>query len=297
MDSERISEEPPPYTIVATNDTNPDEIPINSLTSHLQDHVKSLPDRIRAAQQARKVEQGSIDVSLLDRLIPIVEGFLVELGARHDPVSLATLTLVPDGAVPKDAKLSDSEDTKRRGELSRVVKVWPGKDSKSDSGKSKPQYLSEDPSWVPGQEFSGWGRFGETSSPTGDGSEDGKTLWWTDEEMAHRLASYLQPKKEQRAPMERSSVVQTVVEQRIPPKKEKRGWGWRRQGNAKDSPEASHKPADTYVEASKLQDMPNKNEAEMMISAQEVAFRHENEFGIWESFRGWGIVVAVKIEN
>ncbi|KAI4868848.1 hypothetical protein F4820DRAFT_89879 [Hypoxylon rubiginosum] len=298
MDIKGSLEEPPPYTAIPTNTINVDEFPINSFTSHLQYHVKSLPDRIRTAQQARKVEQAFSDASLLDRIVPSVEGFLAELGARHYPVPLATLTLVPGTAVPKDAVLSGSEDMKRRGELSRVVKVsidGTGKDSKVSSDASKPQNTGEDPSWASGQEFGDWGRFGGSS--TGDTGEDSKTLWWRDEEMARRLANYLQPKREKKTPVEQSSVVQAVVEHRIPAKREKRGWGWGKRENAKVSPETPNKPADTSIRADEPQEEQSKDETEMVVTAQEVAFRHENEFGIWESFRGWGIVVAVKVNQ
>ncbi|XXG96937.1 hypothetical protein Hte_003228 [Hypoxylon texense] len=297
MDNKEYLEEPPPYTAISTNTANVDEFPIDSYTSQLQYHVKSLPNRIRTAQQARKVEQSFSDASLLDRIVPTVESFLAELGARHSPVPLATLTLVPETAVPKNAVLSGSEDMKRRGELSRVVRVSLGgtsKDSKSSSDTFRPQYTGEDPSWASGQEFGDWGRFGGESSSPGDVGEDNKMLWWRDEEMAYRLANYLQPKTEKKSPVQQRSVVQAVVEQRIPAKKEKRGWGW---GKAKVSPETSNKPADVDVGVDEPQEKQSKDGAEMVVTAQEVAFRHENEFGIWESFRGWGIVVAVKVNN
>ncbi|KAI1781247.1 hypothetical protein F4818DRAFT_398483 [Hypoxylon cercidicola] len=300
MDSKRSPEAPPPYTAIPTNTINIDEFPINSFTSHLQYHVKSLPDRIRTAQQARKVEQAFSDASLLDRIVPTVEGFLAEVGARHHPVPLATLTLIPATSVPKNAVLSGSEDMKRRGELSRVVKVsveGTSKDSKSSSDTFKPQSTSEDPSWSSGQEFSDWGRFGGTSSSIGDTSEDSETLWWRDGEMARRLANYLQPKKEKKAPVERNSVVQAVVEQRIPPKREKKGWSWGRRGSAKSPPEAPEERTDVNVRPDEPREEQAEDDATMMATAQEVVFRHENELGLWESFRGWGIVVAVRVKN
>jgi hypothetical protein len=33
---------------------------------------------------------------------------------------------------------------------------------------------------------------------------------------------------------------------------------------------------------------------EMVVRAEEVTFRKENEFGVWESMSGFGIVVTVK---
>ncbi|KAI1099638.1 hypothetical protein F4804DRAFT_321395 [Jackrogersella minutella] len=296
MDGKVAIEAPPPYTALPTNPSTPDEFQLNSLTSHLRHHVTSLPDRIRATQQARKAEQTLSDASLLDHIVPIVEEFLADLGTRHTPVPVATLTLVPDSAVPNNAMLSGLEDMKSRGELCRVSRISmndSGKEKKSSSGVSKPQSVDGDPSWAPGQEFSGWGRFGESVSPTDDITERKKILWWRDEEMAHRLANYLQPKKEKEANVEHRSVVQAVVEQRIPPKKEKKSWLWGRRPSSQ-RPLESSTPANVEDEVERSQE--EKQEAEMGVTAQEVAFRQENEFGIWESVRGWGIVVTVKVK-
>ncbi|KAI2467777.1 hypothetical protein F4781DRAFT_297099 [Annulohypoxylon bovei var. microspora] len=298
MDGKIPLEEPPPYTTFPTNHPVSDEFQLNSLTYHLQHHVTSLPDRIRATQQVRKAEQTLSDASLLDYIIPIVEEFLADLGARHSPVPLATLTLVPDTAVPKSATLSGLEDMKRRGEICRVSRISmesTSKDFKSSSGISKPQDVSDDQSWTSGQEFTGWGRFGGSDAPTDVAAEIIKMLWWRDEEMAHRLAAYLQPKKEEKPRAEQRSVVQVVVEQRIPQKKEKKSWLWGRRSSVQTSPESSPMPAETETVVERPQE--ERQRAEMTVTAQEVAFRQENELGIWESIRGWGIVLAVKVKT
>ncbi|KAI0843543.1 hypothetical protein F5Y06DRAFT_255229 [Hypoxylon sp. FL0890] len=300
MDGKVPLDEPPPYTAFASNATT-DELQLNSLTSHLQHHVSSLPDRIRATQRARKVEQTLSDASLLDHIVPIVEEFLADLGARHSPAPLATLTLIPDAAVPKDAVLSGLEDMKRRGEVCRVSRISIdnfGKDSKSGSSVSKSRNANSDPSWASEQEFSGWGRFGEPEFPADDVREIDRMLWWYDEEMAHRLASYLQPKREKKAPAEHRSVVQAVVEQRLPPKKEKKGWLWGRRSSVQkpgESPAAATSVG-IEVEVNKPHDGERQG-AEMAVTVQEVAFRQENEFGIWESIRGWAIVVTVEFRT
>ncbi|KAI0882597.1 uncharacterized protein GGS22DRAFT_46713 [Annulohypoxylon maeteangense] len=293
MDGKLSFDEPPPYTALPTNHPISNEFQLNSLTYHLQHHVSSLPDRIRATQQVRKAEQTSGDASLLDHIVPIVEEFLADLGARHTPVPLATLTLIPDVAVPKNAMLSGLEDMKRRGEICRVSRISMdkiSKDSKSNSETPKSQNVSEDPSWASGQEFTGWGRFGEPESPSDD-TERNKLLWWRDEEMARRLATYLQPRKEKTAP---KTVVQAVVEQRIPAKKEKKSWLWGKRASGQTS-ESAPTPTETEVKVDKTRE--EEKGAEMVVTAQEVAFRQENELGIWESFPGWGVVVAVKVKT
>ncbi|KAI2634095.1 hypothetical protein GGS26DRAFT_30073 [Hypomontagnella submonticulosa] len=300
MDDRVFLEAPPPYTAVSAVSANPANshgLELNSLTSHLQNHVLSLPDRIRAIQRARRAEQTLNDALLLDYIVPIVEEFLADLGARPTPIPVATLTLVPGAAVPQNAALSGLEDMKRRGELCRVSRITinsTGKDSKSSSEILNSQNTGDDQSWTSGQEFTDWGRFGESSSLVDDGAKKAKTLWWHDEEMAHRLAGYLQPKKE---PVEVNSVVQAVVEHRIPQKKEKKGWGWGRRTGIQKTPEV---PIPSPVEpnaATAKQGEREQKAAEMTVSAQEVAFRQENDFGILESVRGWGIIVAVKVRT
>ncbi|KAI0130778.1 hypothetical protein F4814DRAFT_142842 [Daldinia grandis] len=301
MDSKEPLEAPPPYTASPTNFTTLDDLQLNSLTSHLQHHITSLPDRIRATQQARRVEESFSDASLLDHIVPVLEEFLVDLGARHTPVPLATLTLVPGAAVPKNAILSGLEDMKRRGEICRVSRISiqsAGKDFKSSSGALRPPEISENPSWASGQEFSDWGRFDEPSSLCGGAAEKTDSLWWRDEEMARRLANYLQPKKEKKPEVKVNSVVQTVVEQRLPPKKEKKSWFWGKRAGGQKSPEPTV-PISPQIDAAKesIQEEQEKQGADMIVTAQGVAFRQENDLGIWESVRGWGIVVTVKVRT
>lgn len=298
MDGKMPLDEPPPYTALPSGTATSNELQLNSLTSHLQHHVASLPERIRVTQQARRAEQTLSDASLLDHIVPIVEEFLADLGARNSPVPLATLTLIPDTAVPKNAVLSGLEDMKRRGEVCRVSRISVNsftKDSKPSSGISKSQNTNGDPSWAAGQEFTGWGRFGESESTAHDVTESNKMLWWRDEEMAHRLAGYLRPEKEKRAPVEHNSVVQAVVEHRIPPKKEKKGWLWGKRSSVQES-SAATVPVGIEVKIDKPREE-ERQRAEMIVTAQEVAFRQENEFGIWESIRGWAIVIAVQVRT
>jgi hypothetical protein len=41
---------------------------------------------------------------------------------------------------------------------------------------------------------------------------------------------------------------------------------------------------------------PGEDDAvKMTVRAEEVTFRRENDFGVWESMSGWGIVVTVRV--
>ena len=87
---------PPPYTVHAGDHVsasrNTQEV---SLTSHLQQHLTSLPNRIRMNREAYSVQQSLDDASLLDLLLPEIDDFLVYLGGLHNAPRLAHLTLVP----------------------------------------------------------------------------------------------------------------------------------------------------------------------------------------------------------
>ncbi|KAI2610626.1 uncharacterized protein GGS25DRAFT_155544 [Hypoxylon fragiforme] len=299
MDSKIPFDEPPPYSATSTTPPYSEESLLNALASHLLHHITLLPDRIRDTQQVWRAEQSLSDALLLDHIVPIVEQFLAELGAQRSPVQLATLTIVPANAIPRGSTISSFEYMKRRGEECRVARLSMDKimeKSNSATISTNYQHVSDDPSWVTGQEFNDWGRFDQPNFLTGDKPS---TLWWKDEEMAQRLASYLQPKRERVASMERDSIFQTATGQMVPAKKETRSWGWGRTKYA--SNQKSQETATTSTPSNTLVDVEkggmDGHGAEMVFTAQEVAFRHENEFGILESFRGWGIVLTVKVKT
>ncbi|KAH9896222.1 hypothetical protein F4778DRAFT_259390 [Xylariomycetidae sp. FL2044] len=295
---------PPPYSINANAGVvGPSSLDPESLTYALQSQLASLPARIKAQGQARSAQQSFDDAEILEYITPDIEQFLTELGSRHTAPPLATLTLVPGTAVPPSSSLSGMEDIRRRGEIGRVARVrieYVPRDTKSSSAFLRQHEGPSDQTWTSGREFSDWGRFGDPRSPVdGEGSttmmtDASKMLWWRDEEMAHRLAGYLQPRRDGSAEAPKaSSVVQDVVEQRLPAQKEKKGWGWGRkrvESNAADTPPLSSVagPSGTTRSVSRGGD-----KVRMTVRAEEVAFRHENDFGIFESVNGWAIVVTV----
>ncbi|KAI0181223.1 hypothetical protein GGR52DRAFT_523317 [Hypoxylon sp. FL1284] len=301
MNGMRSSKEPPPpYSATPTNmnTTDVEDLSSESPTSLLQAYIKSLPGRVRAARQASQDKQATSDALLLDCIRPLVEEFLVRVAAVYCGPLLATLTLVPGTAVPKSAVLSGSEEMDRRGDISRVARVTidrKGKDSKSVSEYSKTRSMVKDPYWASGRESSDWGRLSDASSSSDDDIDVGEALWWQDEDMARRLASYLQPNSEKRASLEIDSVIQAVAEQRMP-SKFKRWRGWWEGSRARNSSGSAGMPyTDHNVGVDKWYEGRGNDDAEMAISAQKVAFRHENDFGLLESLSGWGIIVAVRV--
>lgn len=279
-------------------------------------------------QEAYSVQQSLDDGSLLDLLLPEIDDFLAYLGNLNATPKLSHLTLIPEAAVPPNAILSGTDEMRRRGELCRVVRVsarsgggekkpaaMPNSNSSPHSGSHPHRGQDNGHEWPPGREFSDWGRFGESSSSaSGDPSSHAAAgaLWWRDEDMARRLARHLQPPAPPDAPpVPLQTPVQAVVEERLPAQKEKKSWFWgkKRSGSSSTSASAAE-PARTAVETGKgkgegdaAQDAAKdargsgRGGAKMSVTAEEVAFRTENDFGIMESVRGWGVVVVVHVKT
>ncbi|TRX92229.1 hypothetical protein FHL15_006844 [Xylaria flabelliformis] len=311
MDSKQMPEEelPPPYSVhVGDHVSSSQSTQEVSLTSHLQQHLTSLPNRIRMNREAHSVQQSLDDASLVDLLLPEIEDFLAYLGGLHNAPKLAHLTLVPETAVAQDAVLSGMEDMHRRGEICRVarVKLHPNNDEKkSTTTRDSKEGASTSQDWSVGREFSDWGRFGDSTSST-DSSQGQSMLWWRDEDMAQRLARHLQPLEEP-APLKTS--VQETVEERLPAQKPKKGWFWGRKGSTSSSTSTyatktvqadvesfPGRGASTQTTAQKGREQDNTG-AKMSVTAEEVAFRIENNLGIVESARGWAVMVAVHVKT
>jgi hypothetical protein len=106
-------------------------------------------------------------------------------------------------------------------------------------------------------------------------------LWWSDETMARRLSKHLQPEK--------PAAERAAPQPAPPPKQEKKPSRWKIFSK------------ESYIEArAPSASAPNREPTEdvtMTAKAEEVTFRHENNFGIWESTTGWGIIVQIKLHR
>ncbi|KAK7977831.1 hypothetical protein PG996_003881 [Apiospora saccharicola] len=285
---------PPPYSV------SPSDSPATvrssqpaSWTSHLHSHLSAVPDCIRQNRQLRNLQQVETDAWMVDHHInPEIDAFLNDLGRKHS-VPLAFLTIVPAAAVPEKASLSGLDEMKRRGEIGYVARVDFRKDEKEKGGDRKnpndfKSTESEDQSWVEGREFEDWGRFGTSSSFDDSRDDPSSNLWFKDEDMARRLASYIElPEPLRITRVEPTSSVQEAVEQQIPAQKKSKGWGW---GSGKRRNNAS-----TELLTSTPSVAPRSEGAQMDVTAEQVAFRCWSEMGLLESLSGWAIVVKVKV--
>jgi hypothetical protein len=241
-----------------------------------------------AARSAQTNSQTCVDQILVAACLPHVEEFLAELPSvfSSSSVNLAELVLVPTTAVQRVQgwHLTSAEARRKEGESVRVALVQTEAEVR-DEKSSKSASVVDAP-----REFDEWGRW--TDDSEANTAKSGNTAWWKDEGLARRIASYLRP-KEPAPSMDRREVRAAVQSA----KDERRGWT--RLGRRKNEPVVTAQP-DTHPSDSKTRDAvagPDGVQLGVRVEAQEVTFRRENDFGIWESLSGWGIVVVVKMKR
>ncbi|KAK4218317.1 hypothetical protein QBC37DRAFT_274775 [Rhypophila decipiens] len=288
--------------------------PSSSITSPLTTHLHNLPMRMRANQEARVTEQAAQDAEIIALLAPHVEKFMVDLGSLARIPTRAELTLVPGTMVPKGAKMSGAAERRREGEVVRVVRVEFPRLKKDDSGDKKGGekygngYPSEkgmrdnsradngdgvfDDSDEDERDESGFDEWGRFDTEAGEGATKENPWFFRDEAMAHRLARYLGPEPN----LDRRHI-QAVVAGGGSPAPVSPGAatsssssGWSRWGRKKQQavPKSVNSPMLSPGET---------EQASMTVRVEEVVFRVVNDFGIYESLSGFGIVVTVKIRG
>ena len=307
---------PPPYTEAPLSSSS-SPLPSSSitssspLTSSLAAYLASLPDRLRAEADLRAAN----DLEAASAIVPHVSAFFDALSRSPlPPRRVAELVAVPAAAVPAGWALSGAAERRREGELVRVARVVGPEttefaDGKGDEkGRSKKKNLNDrldshsagyededlDGSWAGNSrqtaEFDDWGRWDDGE---GDNSRDvARNWWWADESMARRIAVRLHPKETVR--VERRQV-QAAVEE----KSKKRGaLGLLRKRSDAASPPAVSALLTPSSPAGGANGGPwNGERANIVVRAEEVTFRKENEMGMWESLSGFGVVVTVKIRG
>lgn len=316
-------------TSATSNGTLPSSL-TDYFTSPIATHLASLPSRIRESQQARVNEQAARDLDVVTQLVGPIEIFLRDLGtiSSRGPPPRAELTLVPAAAVPRGWALSGAAERRREGEVVQLVRVEDPtavSDTKGKGGSSNPEKggfaptgpalasasaltTDEDddgynPSGARAAGFDEWGRFDADdeflTSSYAPSTAPAPANWYyfRDEGMARRLAGYLQPRAA--VHVERRQIQQAVVDGKKAAREEKAGgWRWGRKKS-----EASSSSATPVASPSQMTSSPavlvvdQDDRVNMTVRAEEVTFRRENDFGIWESRTGYGIVVTVTVKR
>jgi len=117
-------------------------------------------------------------------------------------------------------------------------------------------------------------------------------LWfWNDEDMALRLAESLKPLPDsKKAPLPpREEEIQATS----PRQRSSRGF-W---GRKKSKPETPPSLEGIRTEHPEMPKEAREDKVSMDVKAEEVVFRFENDFGVYESRRGWGIVFQLQVTH
>ncbi|KAH7133170.1 hypothetical protein B0J13DRAFT_529093 [Dactylonectria estremocensis] len=245
---------PPPYS-----PTIPSSHTSHTVPPLFSSHLRDISSRISSARAVRTSERDERDSEILALLVPHIESFIQSITTMNRPPRLLEMTMVPDGSVGKEWIFSDEDQTRKVVRIREDVKL------KGDS-KGKPETPRQ-------REFDDWGRWDNPVPSTSD-----ESLWWSDDEMASRLAKYLQPERPRRA------APVPIIAQVLP--KKASGWGMFKKPDVTTPPPLpSRAPRNEEEEVS------------MTVKAEEVTFRRENEMGIWESKTGWGLVVSIRIRQ
>ncbi|KAF4947199.1 hypothetical protein FSARC_14018 [Fusarium sarcochroum] len=251
---------PPPYTESGPSVSAPVSQPRQSVTTIFSSHLNNLPLRIHSVQAARTSARDQRDSEILTLLVPHVEQMLSSITAMDPPPRLVEMTMVPEEAVGEGWVFSDQDQSRT------VVRVR--EDRKLVGDQKQPPKPERQPEKE--KAFDEWGRWEDEAQ----GSNPDDVLWWSDHDMAMRLAKYISPERVDR------QVVKAHVEQA---KKASR-WGLFKKNEPSTPPAPLPKPQE-------------EEPVTMTVKAEEVTFRRENEMGIWEGKTGWGLVVRVKIRQ
>ncbi|KAG6009445.1 hypothetical protein E4U21_002360 [Claviceps maximensis] len=290
---------PPPYTLVpptgskALSAPAPAPAPASSL---FYAQLSGLQSQIRQQQAARSSAQDRHDDLTLSLLVPHIEALLDSIAAISPSPSLVEATLIPDDAVDKSWRLSDPEGNKN-GRFTKLVRVGEGNITMEGNEKHWPAPLETLDLTAPAKESNEW-RWEKDKSSCEQKQNDSEAhlSWWSDEELARRLATHLQPTRET-AFSESCRQTHDATVERSSREAKKTGRRWSlfkkdtRLSASKDS-KPIHPSINDTTQPSALADS-----ISMEVNAEETTFRRQNEMGIWESRTGWGLVVRVRIRT
>lgn len=278
---------PPPYSTVpastGSSSTFPSTIPNQSYQSQnssslFSTQLSGIRSQILEEQAARSSARDQQDIETLSLIVPHIEALLDSIARINPPPTLVEATFVPDEAIEKGWSFSDHEQ-KRADEVRTLIRV--GRNLKMDGDKKQPwtgSTATSQTDTVKG--FDEWGRWSDENA-TGSGNSETDS-WWSDEEMACRLAKHLQPNRAT-ASVDRQTV-------RAQAERNRKAGRW--------AMFKKEEPAKTPAAASSLAPYQKPlDDVGMTVNAEEATFRRQSEMGIWESKTGWGLVVRVSIRR
>lgn len=282
---EPSSSAPPPSYIEATvtggSQSQPPTYDGKPAPDPIDELVSRLPFLVRERQQSQASQRLSQDDALVQHMMPLVREFFLDFSmdnnikrSRKSHRSLSMeLMLVPQDAAPSDEgwRLAGLNERKEQSAFFRLNQI------------AAPGQLK----WV--------SKNGESIQIRDDAAEV-DPLWWRDEEHALQLASSLRgivtPERSDKSEAQR---LEAVEQQEIPEQSENKGKSPVRSffGLSKKS----RSPVEQTVPKVRDKNFATASlgSVQVDVQAEEVTFRRENDFGLWESSSGWAIVTKATV--
>lgn len=276
-----FSAPPPSYTeatVPAGSQSRPPTYNEKPSTDPIDELVSRLPSLVRERQQSQASQRLSEDDTLIQHMMPFVRDFFLDFStdngvkrSRNSHKSLSMeLMLVPQDAAPSDEgwKLAGMNERKEQSAFFRLNQI------------AAPGQLR----WV--------SKNGESIQIRDDAAEP-DPLWWRDEEHALRLASALRgivtpdrSEKEEAQRREEIEQQEAVAAEQLDIKGKSPVRSFFGLSKKPRSPVERMVPKvqnKTFATVS-------LGSVQVDVQAEEVTFRRENDFGLWESSSGWAIV-------
>lgn len=226
-------------------------------STQIRSQLLTLTHQISSLQTQKSLLSDAQDEKILSLLTSEIQIYLSSFA--NSGLQRGTLILVPAGGLTDENALPTDYDFKRADEYDMVVRV-----------RTKDVECND--------------KFELSSSNSGD------LMYWRDEDMAQRLAGYLKPLPDQKTvelPPRKTEPVSQPGDPKV-----KGFWGSRKK-SAPGIPTTA-----VAVETGTMKMGVNeatKDKVLMDVKAEEVVFRTENEFGIYEMQTGWGILLKLRV--
>ncbi|KAG4432875.1 hypothetical protein IFR05_011649 [Cadophora sp. M221] len=224
-------------------------------SSQIQSQLRTLNKQISSIQNQRDILSHAQEEKILSLLTHHIQLYISDFA--NTGLQKGSLILVPAKAI-QDPKATPTEyDFSEPSEYDRVVKV---SDKQCDS-------------------------YGATG---------GGDLWyWEDEDMAKRLAGYLRP-----PPRDPRTLELPLRKEQMAPPPQSKGWGFFGKKKSEERPPLIEDRRDSSSKGqlgASSQGKESEDRVAVDVKAEEVVFRTENEYGMYGSEEGWGIVVKLRI--
>lgn len=251
---------PPSYTETISSKHVPESSTSQYYSSQIQSQLHNLTTQISSLQTQKTLLSHAQDEKILSLLTRQIQLYLSDFAKTG--LQKGTLILVPAQGLEDQNALPMEYDFKDPEEYDRVVRVRDKED----------------------EEYGG------------------QKWFWRDEDMANRLAGYLRPAPDPRTmelPPRKEEIAIPQQQAEASSSSSSGKWSW---GRKKSVAKAAERPPlvesrnDTKIASDvKMSIRDSEDKVLMEVKAGEVVFRTENDFGIFGTERGWGVVLKLKV--